>query len=296
MNKVTLFDYNADWALNEHYIEPRSIPGYLTREEVIAFYGTLGVDGIEIRDEYWSDCSPKHLQQLTSDAGLPIVTYLFCIDLAKPAGERQTTVDQTRSLLDRTAEMGASFAFVIPAIVKEDVALEQQRAWLIEGLRQCAEHAESVGVTILCENCDYPPIRPLMGRGADCRDICAAVASTRFRLIYDVAAPLFVEDDSLATLREMAPYVAHVHLKNSRPLVPGEHTARYLDSNSGQRYTGTLLDTGTLELEPILTELHRIQYCGYLLIEYQGEEDPRTALHHNVECLRLLTESVRHKK
>ncbi|MBI1879440.1 MAG: TIM barrel protein [Chloroflexi bacterium] len=89
------------------------------------------------------------------------------------------------------------------------------------------------GKIIFAENIDDPHIRPLLGRGADCRDLCAAVDSPAFRLIYDVGAPLFVEEDPLETLRVMAPYIAHVHVKNNRPLAPGEHTERYRDSVGG---------------------------------------------------------------
>ena len=92
---------------------------------------------------------------------------------------------------------------------------------------------------------------------------------------------------SLETLGVMTPY-AHVHVKNSRPLAPGEYTERYLDSTSGQRYTGTNFDGGVVEFRPILAELNRFGYDGYLTIEYQGEADPRNALPHNVAYLRRL--------
>ena len=290
--RIAMHDYNSDWALKTDYVHPRSTPGFLSREEVIAFYGTLGLDGIELMHHYWNDCSPAHLRRLAGDAGLPVVCYIFFGDLAAPPADRRPVVDQVFALLDRTAEMGASLAMIVPAVVKEDVPLEQQRAWLVDGLRECAEHAQSVGVTLVAENIDDPPTRALMGRGTDCREICAAVDSPAFRLIYDACAALFVEEDTLETLGVMAPYIAHVHVKNSRPLAPGEHTERYLDSTSGQRYTGTDLDRGVVEFRPILAELNRLGYDGYLTIEYQGEADPRDVLPHNVAYLRRLLDGL----
>ena len=88
----------------------------------------------------------------------------------------------------------------------------------------------------------------------------------------------------------MAPYVDHVHLKNSRMLTPGEDCQRQLETISGKAYTGTLLVEGSINLLPILAELKRLNYEGYFLIEYQGEEDPRTAAHHNVKALAQLLE------
>ena len=127
-----------------------------------------------------------------------------------------------------------------------------------------------------------------MGRGADCRDICTEVDSPAFRLICDMGAPLFVGNDSLETLDDMAQYVAHVHVKNARLLGADEHVERYRDSAAGQRYTGTVLDGGVLDLARVLAELERRGYSGYLQTEYQGEDDPRKALSHNVEYLRRL--------
>ncbi len=292
-DRIIVMDYSSDWYLNERNVHSKPEPGPFSREEIVELYGTLGVAGIELLHTYWHDCSPQQLRKLTADAGLPIVSYIFPADLAQPLATRRPVIDRVFALLDRTAELGASLAMMHPALAKEDLPVEQQRAWLVEGLRECAERAQSIGLTIIAENIDDPQMRPLLGRGADCRDICAAVDSPAFRLIYDVGAPMFVEEDPLETLRVMAPYMVHVHVKNNRPLTPGEHTARYRDSVGGRRYTGTLLDGGTVELRSILAELDRLKYDDYICIEYQGEDDPHTALPHNVAYLRQLLDSLK---
>jgi hypothetical protein len=38
--------------------------------------------------------------------------------------------------------------------------------------------------------------------------------------------------------------------------------------------------------------LKRLNYDGYFLIEYQGEDDPRTAVTHNIEVLSQLLKEV----
>jgi sugar phosphate isomerase/epimerase len=287
-NLISVVDYDGDWALKEGFQHPRSLPGYLSREELVAFYGTLGVDALEFSHCYWEDCSAASLKNLAANCGLPIVCYLFEVDLTLPSTDRRHSRDVAFSLLDRTAELGAPLAMIVPAFVKEGVPLRVQRRWLIEGLRDCAAHAEAIGVTLVVENFDDLPARPFLSWGSDCREICAEVNSPAFRLIYDSGAPQFIGENPLDTLIEMAPFLVHVHLKNNRQVKPGEHVGRSLESESGRQYTGTVLDGGEVDLGPILAELNRMQYDGYLLIEYQGEEDPRTALQHNVEYLRSL--------
>jgi hydroxypyruvate isomerase len=286
-NPITLFDYNADWALKEGYLDPKPVPGFMTRYEVIELYRSLGVDGVEIREDYWGDCSVQRLLEMTRDAGLPINSYVFTVDLSAPAsGERRTAVDRVRSLLDRSAALGAKIAMIFPGEVKPGVALSQLRDWVVDGLSQCAAHAKQAGITLAFENIDYPPWRPIHGTAEQCVEICSAVNSPALRLICDPCAALFVEQDPVGLLKTMAPYVVHVHLKNSREVMRGERARRTRETVRGRVLTGTVLDGGLVPIPAILDELKRMNYEGSLLIEYQGENDPRVALPYNIEYLR----------
>jgi sugar phosphate isomerase/epimerase len=286
---ITSIDYNLDWILKERNFHSRPTPGSLTREEVIAYHGTLGLDGIELMHPYWEDVPAADIRRLAAQAGLPIACYLFFVDLIGPASaERRAGLDAARALLDRAAELGAPKAMIVAATRPAEGPLAQQRGWLVAGLRACAEHAQSVGVTLLAENIDFPPLRPLMGLAAQCRDLCAEVASPAFRLIYDAAATLLVEEEPLAALQAMAPNLAHVHVKNFRLLAPGEQAARTLTSAGGRAYTGTRLGAGVIDYKPIMAALARLGYAGQVLLEYQGVEDPRQALPHSLAYLRQL--------
>lgn len=222
-NPITLFDYNADWAFKEGYLDPKPISGFMTRDEVIDFYCSQGVDGVEIREDYWGDCTPRYLKSITKDRGLPINSYIFTVDLSMPAVEqRKVAVDRVRYLLDRTAELGAKIAMIFPGEVKAGVEVPQLRDWVIEGLMRCAEHAQKIGITLAFENIDYPPWRPIHGTAEQCVAICEAVNSPALRLICDPCAALFVEQDPVTLLRTMSPYMVHVHLKNSREVMNAE--------------------------------------------------------------------------
>jgi hydroxypyruvate isomerase len=291
MGRVTIVDFSCAWVMKEIFQIERSTPGWMSREDVLKFYGDLKADGIELMHDYWHDCSPEYLKTVTREAGVPITCYVFFSDLAVPNGERRGRVEEAHKLLDRTAAMGTTRAMIVPGIFKPDVSLANQQAWLIEGLRACAEHAQSVGVTLLAENIDYPPVRPLMGRGTQCRDICKAVDSPAFRLIYDAGCSLAVNEDTLETLRVMAPYLAHVHLKNARLLKQGEQGERYTRSDTHETYVSTPLNKGLVDMDAVLTELNRIGYQGLLLLEYQGEA-PLTVLPDDVSYLRNFDRSL----
>ena len=76
-NRLTVTDYNADWAYKEGFLVPRSHEGYLTPEGFIAFSGSLGLDGIELMHDYWKESPPSYPRKVADDAGLPIFSYIF---------------------------------------------------------------------------------------------------------------------------------------------------------------------------------------------------------------------------
>ncbi|MGH9161726.1 MAG: sugar phosphate isomerase/epimerase family protein [Vicinamibacteraceae bacterium] len=287
-NKLTVSDYSSDYALTAGSFHPKSAPGFLTLEEIVRAYGKLGVDGIELNHGYWESRSAQQLRRLVEDAGTSVVCYVFFVNLALPSTARVNALGEAERLLDRTAALGAERAFVVPAEVVPDYTLDQQAGWLVEGVRELAEQAARRGLLVISENIDYPPVRPLMGTAAQCRQICEQVGSPTFRLIYDACAPVFVEEESLDGLRTMFPFVAHVHLKNTRPIGPGEVRERTLDSNGGRRYTGTKLADGVVDIAGVVSELRKMGYRDYIQVEYQGEEHPTNALRENIEYVRTL--------
>jgi sugar phosphate isomerase/epimerase len=286
--KISLSDYNADWAYIEHYQHPRSFRGSLTPQDVIRYYATLNVDAVEYTHAYWGHIDAAEARTVASDHGLAISCYVFPADLVQPRETLQREIDQAKANLDRTAALGAPFAMITPGVVKPGVSLAEQESWMVAGLRLCAEHAVKVGVTACIENLDYPPGRPLSGAPAQCQRICTRVDSPGLRLIYDCGATLFVDTPALEALETMSPSMVHVHLKNSRRVAEGENPQRFLDSDAGIRYTGCLLNEGAVDIPAVVAELVKAQYRGYLLIEYQGESDPRSASDSNVRYLRDL--------
>ena len=291
-NRITVTEYNADWAYKEGFLVPRSHAGYLTPEEFIAFCGTLGMDGIELMHDYWTKSPASHPRRVAEDAGLPVFSYIFEADLVVPPDKQRKALDHAFALVDRTAELGAPIAFLVPGSVKEGFSLVDQRSWMIDGLSKCAEHAHYIGVKIVIENLDYPPGRPLTGRASQVTDICKEIDSPGLGRIYDCGATTFVDEDPFDALEQSIPYLVHVHLKNNRLVGAEETVERYVDADSGRRYVNTALEDGHIDIARVLQELSRRQYDGYMLIEFQGEEDPRVAMKRNVEYVKRLMQEI----
>lgn len=291
-NPITMIDFNCDWFLKDHHLTPRPTSGDMDREEIIRFLGTLDVDAIELMHDYWKDLPAESVRRIADDAGMPIFCYIFVLDLAVPPAERAQAIEDIKGILDRITDLGAPMGMIVPGLVKENYQLDEQRTWMIEGLCRCAELADNSHITLVAENIDFAPARPLMGLAADCLAICDAVDSPAFRLIFDAGACVVSHEDPVAALRTMAPRISHVHAKNNRRVNPAEPAERFLESEQGSRLAGCNLDEGEVDLSPLLAELARSGYEGSIAIEYQGEQDPRETLPHNVRFLRNLMEHV----
>ena len=288
-NELAVLDYSADWALQERNVEPRDSPGYLSLEDVVELYGSLGVAALEYYDSYWYDYSVDQLSKLAADAGLAVSAYVFDARLNQPEEPRRAEVERVNGLLDRGAQLGAPLCMVHPAFYDEEQPFDAQLDWLIDGLRSCAAHAESLGTVLVAENIDYPPVARFMGTSTECAAIAAAVDSPGFGLVYDCGATVTMAEDALEALERMAPYVAYVHLKNHALLADGEQAARvYPNLDGSRRCRGTDLADGEVDVPAVIAQLARIGYGGYVVVEYQGEEDPRVALPRNVEYVRSL--------
>ena len=291
-SRLNVVDYNLDWALREHNVHERPTPGYLTREEAIAYCGRLKVGGIELMHSYWEDCEPAYLLRLAQEAGTTIRTYIFFCDLALPSERRTASVDQARRMIDRCVAMGAELGMIVPGIANQEHSLNEQIEWMTEGLSRSAEHAGAADLTLVSENIDYAPARPLMGHSSQCRTICERVDSPHYRLIFDPAPTVLAREDPLQALQEMMPFLAHVHLKNVVPVNEGEQWHRTQEDDQGRRYRGVNLSEGIIDLPAVLKKLQQQNYQGKFLIEYQGEENPGDALEKNlVEAQALLKQA-----
>lgn len=288
-NKITVSDYCSDWVIKDKYVDPKPTLGYLDVKEVIGYYSSLEVDAVELGDTYWCDYDPKDVKRICEDAGFPIYSYNIFSDFALPDEYRKTSVEQVRRLLDRTAALGAGKALIFPLTLKMNIDMDTQRSWLVEGLREGAEYAKSIGIKLCIENWDDPIGRPLMGSISQIIGLYKDVDSEGLALIYDDGATPFVKDDPIAMLREIAPYVEHIHIKNCRKVHPYEKIERSRADDEGQRFTGTLLSEGMIDIPKVLEEVKKIDYSGYISIEYQGMDFPVHALRKNIEYYNELT-------
>jgi sugar phosphate isomerase/epimerase len=226
----------------------------------------MALDGVELTSYYFPpDVNAEYLHRLQQHAfrlGLDVsgtsVGNNFCL----PAGpKRDEQLALVRTWVDRAAELDAPviriFAGNVPKGDDEDQAVERA----IEGIRASLPYAAEKGVTLALEN-----------HGG-----ITATPEKILRLVKAIDAPNFGVNldtgnfhglDPYAELAELAPYAVNVQVKTEV-------------SPQGKKKEDA-------DLGRLIDILREARYSGYVVLEYEAQEDPMTAVPKHIKALRKL--------
>lgn len=226
----------------------------------------LGLDAIEPTSYYFpADVNTDYLHRLKVHAfklGLDIsgtaVGNNFCVPEGPQQGEQLMAV---KAWIDRAVQLDAPviriFAGNTPKGDTEDAAVDRA----IGLIREAVAHAESMGVVLALENHGGVTTRP-----EQLLRIVHAVDSPNFGVNLDTGN--FRGGDPYADMARLAPYAVNVQVKTEVTPEGGKK----VDADLGR----------------IVGILREAKYSGYVVLEYEAEEDPLEAIPRHVEELRSL--------
>ena len=249
-------------------------------ESVLSRAGALGLDGVEILHVQMGEESPAYLNYLKRTAfRLGLDLYLlsthqsfvspdpaernraiehtnYCIDLANRLGipsirinsGRWGTVKSFDELMARRGEEPP-----LPGYTDDD-AFE----WVIASIEKCVRRAEESGVTLLIEN-----HWGLTRKPEGVLRIWEAFRSPTLGILMDTGNFL---EDPYDELEKLAPYTALVQAKTYY--------------GGGEWYT---LD---LDYPRIASILRKVNYSGWVSLEFEGKEDPNIAVPKSIAMLK----------
>ncbi|WP_435015575.1 sugar phosphate isomerase/epimerase family protein [Tundrisphaera sp. TA3] len=224
------------------------------------------LDGVELTSYYFPpDVKPDYLHKLKQHAfklGLDIsgtsVGNNFCVP---PGPAREAQIKLVKTWLENAAELDAPviriFAGQVAKGDTEDVAV----ARVIEAIQETLPLAVEKGVTLGLENHGGITLTP-----KQLLRLVQAVDSPNFGVNLDTGN--FKGADPYAELAEIAPYAVNVQVKTE--ISPG----------GGKKVEA--------DLSRFVNILRDAKYSGYVVLEYEGKEDPRDAVPRHLKQLRSL--------
>lgn len=212
-----------------------------------------------------------------NDEGIEIC----CVDTSctfhsPDASERANQVRIALDHAELAAKLGAPLIRVFPDKIQTGAQREKTRDWIVEGLRAVAERIPG-GVDVALEtHGDF-------ARAEAAAEIVNLASDLRVKLIWDVANSVAAGDRIEHAGRVVQPYLAHIHLRDAKPVTSSEHWLPVLAGN------------GHVSFAKALAVISELRYDGYVCFEWEKYwrreiEEPEVALPDFVNAIRNLVE------
>ena len=253
--------------------------------QIIAAARGLAFDGVELRAVGGSldllgreEFSPAQLattRAYFADARIAIC----CVDTSSAfhspdASERADHVTTALAHGKLAAKLGAPLIRVFPDKIQSGARREETRDWIAAGLREIAERMpDNVNVGLETHG-DF-------ARADYAAEIVALANHPGVKLIWDVANSLAAGDEIQHAARVVQPYLAHVHLRDAKPVAGSEH------------WLPVLAGAGRVSFVEAVTALRELNYDGFISFEWEKYwhpeiEEPEVALPDFINAIREL--------
>jgi RpiB/LacA/LacB family sugar-phosphate isomerase len=182
----------------------------------------------------------------------------------------QATVSHLKSLIDLAAKFGA---FVIIGGIRgrltgDEAEQSQQREIAIRGMRECAQFAREMGVTLLIEPINRYETN-FINTARQGLEVIEQVGEPNVKLLLDTFHMNMEEVDIHQTLRTMIDHLGYVHFADSNRWAPGQghiNFGQILDTLSLAGYQGNI----TAEILPLPDDESAMHQAGLHLLQLLG--------------------------
>ncbi len=256
--------------------------------DFIDYAGSISTDGVELLDIYWTNKDDKddeigEVLTALKSYHLQVSAYDITNNFVKESvEERAEEVSKVLNGIQVAKKLGTTIVRVFCGDIQGDKTYENGLAWIIEGLKKCAEIAEKERIYLAIENHGL-----LAGKSKQVIEIIKSVNSPFVKSTFDTGNFLLVHENPIAAFEQLKNEIVHVHFKDFREKVKNE-SLRGFRSTEGVELIGVIPGDGEVDLAYIVNGLKNSKYDGWLSIEYEGHDDAKMANEEAVNRLRNL--------
>ncbi len=260
MMRLSLAAYSFRQVLNlQQKPPPMNLEGF------IDLAADWPLDAIELTAYYFPETSTRYLAGLKGRCtrlGLDIsgtaVGNNFCTTNASRLKEQ---IDHVKRWIEHTSRLGGKTIRIFAGTVERGDTVDNARRRAIDAIQEVCRHAAEYGVYVALENHGG-----ITATADQMLAIVRAVKSDWFGVNLDTGN--FQTKDPYADLARIAPYAVTVQIKTEI------HRAGAKKEEA--------------DLKRLIGILHAARYRGYVALEYEASENPRTAVPRALHALRPL--------
>jgi sugar phosphate isomerase/epimerase len=238
----------------------------MNMEDFVDLAATYPLDAIEPTSYYFEEpVTREYLKRYQRRAflnGLDISGTAIGNTFTYPPGALlRKEVDDARKWIERAADMGAPVIRIFAGDLEKGTKVDDARKWCIDAIQECCQFAGEHGVILALENHGG-----IVSTPAETLAIVKAVQSDWFGVNLDTGN--FSGPDPYGELEQVAPYAVTVQVKTE------------ISVKGGPRQQA--------DFARIIDLLKKVGYRGYVALEYEGKEDPKTAVPRHLQNLSRL--------
>jgi sugar phosphate isomerase/epimerase len=237
----------------------------MTLDDFIDLAAGMDLDAVEPTAYYFADTSPGYLAHLKGKCtrlGLDVsggaVGNNFCV--SDPTKLREQ-IDDVKQWVEHISRLGGKTIRIFAGRPGPDDTEERARARCIEAIQEACDYAGKYGIYLALEN--HPGIADTIEQTLL---LVRSVQHPWFGVNWDTGN--FHSPDPYADLMRLAPYAVTVQIKTE------------IQRDNGKKEEA--------DLKRLIEILRSVDYRGYVALEYEAAEDPRSAVPRHIETLKKL--------
>lgn len=219
----------------------------------------------------------EDIRKTADQAGLDISGYAVGANFVQATSEAyELEIEKTMRQVDIARDLGVKR-------MRHDVAsrpipetsirqFEADLPGLVEACRRIADYAAQFDIVTSVENHGF-----YLQASDRVLRLVHEVDRANFKTTLDIGNFLCVDEDPVSAVSNNIPFASMVHLKDfyRRPSYrnPGEG---WFKSTHGSFLRGAIVGQGDIDMPEVIRVLKASGYDGYLSVEFEGMEDPRT--------------------
>jgi protein FrlC len=260
---------------------PVWVPSY-TLDETIYRLASFGYDAIEIGcaapqawPAYLSELRRKEILKTLKSNNLKVSSLLPApgggpgMNPSSPLPEeRRYTIDHYKEVIRLAHDLEGPLVLWIAGWVVHGTSQKEAREYTLEGLKECAEYAKTLGVTMVVEPTSADS--NLIETADDALELQADTGMDNVKVMFDTYHALYRNEVSTDYVYRMGKELAHIHLADKDRQPPG---------------------LGVCDYPALIKALKEIDYQGYLTMEvgfHNRSVDPDWYARKSIEYLRTL--------
>jgi sugar phosphate isomerase/epimerase len=237
----------------------------MTYYDFIDAAAEMGTDAVELTQYYFPETTPEYLASLKGRAtrlGLDVSGTAVgnTFTHTDPAKLRAQT-DLVKAWVEHTSRLGGKTIRIFAGNLEKGDTEDKARGRCVEAIQECCDHAGKYGIYLALENHGG-----IVGTIDQMLALVQAVKHDWFGVNFDTGN--FHSADPYADLTRLAPYAVVCQIKTEI-------------KRAG-------MNTEQADLKRLTDILRGADFRGYVALEYEAEEDPKTGVPRAVEALKKL--------